>query len=149
MLSPAMPRPPALALVIAAALVAASGCSVKRFAAGKIADTLAESGTTFAADDDPELIRDAVPFSLKTMESLLAEVPTHPGLLLATCSGFTQYAYAFVQADAEATEPKDFEAAQAMRERARKMFLRARGYCVRRLELGHPSIEKKLRNMSP
>ena len=42
----------------------------------------------------------AVPFSLKLIESLLAESPRHHGLLFAAWSDFTQYAYAFVNQDA-------------------------------------------------
>ena len=38
-------------------------------------DALAGTGSTFASDDDPELVGEAVPFGLKTMESLLAESP--------------------------------------------------------------------------
>ena len=102
-----------------------------------LADTLAASGDSFSSDEDPDLIRDAVPFSLKTIESLLVEVPEHKGLLLTACSGFTQYAYAFVQTDAELIEPKDYEASVAGRERALKMYQRALGYCLRRVELTH------------
>jgi len=40
-----------------------------------------------ARDDDPELVRDAVPFALKAMESLLASSPDHKGLLTALCRG--------------------------------------------------------------
>src|SRR5258705_8764895 len=75
----------------------ASGCSIKKVAINKLGDALAGSGTTFASDDDPEFIQSAVPFSLKLIESLLAESPSHRGLLLAASSGFTQYAYAFLQ----------------------------------------------------
>ena len=68
-----------------------TGCSVRRYAINKLGDALADTGTTFASDDDPELIRGALPFSLKLIESLLAESPRHQGLLLAAASGFTQY----------------------------------------------------------
>jgi len=44
----------------------------------------------FASDDDPELVREAVPFSLKLIESLLEQSPQHRGLLYAASSGFTQ-----------------------------------------------------------
>jgi len=81
----------------------ASGCSVKKMAVNKLGNALAAGGSTFASDDDPELVRAAVPFSLKLMESLLAESPKHKGLLFATASGFTQFAYAFVQQDADET----------------------------------------------
>ena len=129
---------------LAAAIVAGPGCSIRKMAVGGLADSLAAGGTTFASDDDIELIRDAVPFSLKTIESLLVEVPEHPGLLLSACSGFTQYAYAFVQLDAEILEPTDFERAQEQRARARRLYLRGRDYCLRRLELGHRGVRDAL-----
>src|SRR5262245_45876999 len=89
------------AATAAALLVAtASGCSVRNYALGQVGDALATSGTTFGSDDDPELIRAAAPFSLKLMESVLAGLPSHEGLLAAAASGFTQYAYAFVQQEA-------------------------------------------------
>ncbi|MBP1606096.1 MAG: hypothetical protein H6Q08_1470 [Acidobacteria bacterium] len=125
--------------------LAGTGCSIKRVAINSLADTLSASGDVFASDDDPELIRDAVPFSLKTIESLLAEVPDHPGLLLSACSGFTQYAYAFIQADAEIAEPDDYERSMVLRERARKMYERATRYCLRRLDLRLPGVESALK----
>jgi TRAP transporter T-component len=124
-------------LTLALATSVTAACSIKKMAINSLADTLAASGDGFASDEDPDLIRDAVPFSLKTIESLLVEVPEHQGLLLTACSGFTQYAYAFIQTDAELIEPKDYEASVAGRERALKMYQRALGYCLRRVELTH------------
>src|SRR4051812_45695433 len=86
--------------------VLGSGCSIKRLTVNKIGNALASGGTTFASDDDPELVKAAAPFSLKLMESLLAESPKHERLLFAASSGFTQYAYAFVQEDADELEEK-------------------------------------------
>jgi predicted anti-sigma-YlaC factor YlaD len=129
--------------VVAALLLA--GCSLNRFAVNKLGDALAGSGTTFASDDDPELIAAAVPFSLKLMESLLAASPAHRGLLLATASGFTQYAYAFVQQDAERLEDTDLAGAAALRTRARRLYLRARDYGLRGLETAHPHFARQLR----
>jgi hypothetical protein len=125
-------------------LATSPGC-IKKLALNGLADTLAAGGDSFTSDDDPELVRDALPFALKTMESLLEEVPEHAGLLLATCRGFTQYAYAFVQVDAELVEPTDYRAAQALRQRALGMYLRARDYCLQGLELEHAEIGKQLR----
>ncbi len=126
--------------------VALAGCSVKRMAINSLADTLAASGDVFASDDDPDLVRDAVPFSLKTMESLLVEVPNHAGLLLSACSGFTQYSYAFVHTEADIVEARNYQEAERLRERALRMYLRARGYCLRHLELAHPGIGQRLLN---
>jgi predicted anti-sigma-YlaC factor YlaD len=132
-------------LTLLAAAVVSSGCSVRRLAVNKVGDALAGGGTTFASDDDPELVKAAVPFSLKLMESLLNENPRHEGLLLAACSGFTEYSYAFVQEDADEAEDKDFTAAEEMRVRARKLYLRARNYGLRGLEVRHKGFEKALR----
>ena len=124
--------------------VISSACSIKRMAIGSLADTLSATGDVFASDEDPEFVRDAVPFALKTMESLLVEVPRHRPLLLAACEGFTQYAYAFIQVDAEILESDDYEAAVELRARARQMYLRARDYCLRSLEVEHPGLRARL-----
>ena len=138
------PRIRMLAALLAM-LMALPGCSIKQFAVNKIGDALASGGTTFSSDNDPELVRQAVPFSLKLIESLLAETPKHRGLLLAASSGFTQYAYAFVQQDAERIEERDFAEAERLRERARKLYLRGRDYGLRGLELKHRGITAALR----
>ena len=81
-----------LHLLLAALLASlATGCSVKRMAVNNIGDALADGGTTFATDDDPELIKAAVPFSLKLMESLLNESPRHQGVLFAYLSPLTPF----------------------------------------------------------
>jgi predicted anti-sigma-YlaC factor YlaD len=130
--------------LLALLLLQSTGCSIRRLAVGKVADALSKGGTTFTSDDDPELVKDALPFSLKLMESLLAEAPEHTGLLLALTSGFTQYGYAFVQQEADEIEGKDFQAAEALRSRARRLYLRARGYGLRGLEVAHPGFTKAL-----
>jgi predicted anti-sigma-YlaC factor YlaD len=117
-----------------------SGCSIKKIAVNKIGNALAQSGTTFSSDSDPQLIKDAIPFSLKLMESLLAESPRHKGLLFATSSGFTQYAYAFIKQEADVVEPEDFDRSMKMRLRARGLFLRARDYGLRGLEVAYPGF---------
>src|SRR6266853_346780 len=118
--------------------VTSTGCSVKKFAISKLGDSLASQSTSsFATDDDPELIGDALPFALKLMEGLLDQVPQHRGLLFATSSGFTQYSYVWVQQPADEMEQQDVERAKVMRLRARKLYLRARDYGIRGLEVNH------------
>jgi predicted anti-sigma-YlaC factor YlaD len=125
-------------------LLFASGCSIKKIAVKKLGDALAQSGTTFSSDNDPELVREALPFSLKLIESLLAESPKHRGLLLAASSGFTQYAYAFIKEEADEVEPDNFARAAELRQRARNLLLRARDYGVRGLETTYPSFGANL-----
>ena len=69
-------RPALSALVLA--LMAAPGCSSSALQSTAL-PTRWRDRDTFAADPDPELIRAAVPFSLKLVESLLAECPTIAG----------------------------------------------------------------------
>jgi predicted anti-sigma-YlaC factor YlaD len=126
-------------------LAALPACSVRKMAVNALGDALAEGGSTFASDDDPDLVRDAVPFSLKTIEALLQEAPRHRGLLRAAASGFTQYAFAFLQQDADFLEAKDLAAATALRDRCVKLYLRARDYGLRGLEVDFPGFEDRLR----
>lgn len=131
-----------------AALAMVLGC---RAAASKVvADALASASTkpggTYAQDDDPELVRSAVPFGLKTMEGLLADQPDHEGLLLALASGFTQFGYAFVQTDADELElAGKSEPARGARDRAKRLYLRARDYGLRAIDLRHQGLAAKLR----
>ena len=128
--------------------LAATGCSVRSAATRAMADAVSSGGGAYASDDDPELVRAAVPFGLKTMEGLLEEQPRHVGLLGALASGFTQYAYAFVQQDADALELSGRSTeARAPRERARRLYLRARDYGLRGLEVGTPGVAARLRSL--
>ena len=133
------------AVAAAVALLLFSGCSIKRLAVNKLGDALAAGGTSFASDEDPDLIRDAAPFSLKTMEALLAESPRHVELRRAAAAGFTQYAYAFVQMEADHLEQTDFAASERLRERCRRLYLRARSHGLRGLEVLYPGFEAQLR----
>jgi predicted anti-sigma-YlaC factor YlaD len=135
-------RPILLLLVLA---IAESGCSVKKLAINKMGDSLANGGTTFASDDDPDLVGEALPFSLKLMESLLADSPRHHGLLLAASSGFTQYAFVYVQQPADQSEEQNLENADFLRRRVRRLYMRACNYGLRDLEIKHRGFERALR----
>src|SRR5919204_582333 len=98
-----MPRPQlALTLLL---IVAAAACSPKRIGISRMADALSSTATAFTRDTDPEFVRQAAPSTLKMVEMLLDQQPSHEGLLMTACSGFAQYAYAFLQSDADAGEP--------------------------------------------
>lgn len=129
---------------IAAVVLAASmlgGCSTMRqYAVGSLGDALADGGDVYARDDDLELVGAATPFGLKTIESLLETAPKHTGLLLAATRGFTQYAYVYVQLPAEEVEDRDVAASYAQKERARRLYLRARDYGLRGIETAPDNV---------
>jgi predicted anti-sigma-YlaC factor YlaD len=122
-----------------------SGCSAKRTVVNLVGHALITSSDVWTSDDDVELIRDALPFGLKTYESLLAASPHHRGLLLAAGSGFTQYAYAFVQGEAERLAETEIERARALQARAHKLYLRGRDYALRGLDVAHAGFTAMLR----
>ena len=133
---------------VAPAMLAAllcAGCSINQMAVNKLGNALAGSGTTFAADNDPELIEAAVPFSLKLMESLLDASPRHEGLLLAAAGGFTKYSYGFEQQEADRLEEQDMARASLARTRARNLYFRARDYGLRGLEVRYAGFGQRLR----
>ncbi|MFB3074462.1 MAG: TRAP transporter TatT component family protein [Candidatus Methylomirabilales bacterium] len=130
-------RRPEISLILVAAALLLAACSVKKTAANIIGDTLAGSGGVYASDDDPELVREAIPFGLKTYESLLEVSPEHEGILLASASGFTAYAY-MLQDDADRLDVTDLPQARQMRARVRKLYLRGRDFALRGLEVEHP-----------
>jgi len=136
-------RTPA-AVITAALLLAAwaGGCSPRTYVLHKVADAVSSGGEGFAADDDPELVRDSVPFALKAMESLLSGQPDHRGLLTSLARGFTQYAVAYVWQDA--VEASDPDVSRAGRERARRLYLRARTYGLRGLSDAHAGFREEL-----
>lgn len=131
-------------ILLLATMMSITGCSVRKFAINKLGDSLANSGTTFASDNDPEFVGQAIPFSLKLIEGLLAESPTHRGLLFAAASGFTQYSYAYVQESAEQVETEDVTKSRVLAERARNLYLRARDYGLRGLETKHRGFSVSL-----
>lgn len=137
-----MPRIWGCCLVVACLL--SGGCSVKHYALRRAADALSRSGTVFSSDDDPDLIKDAAPISLKLMEALLEENPRHKALLTAAAASFTQYSYAFVEEEADETEPRDLAASDALKARARRLYLRAKGYGLRGLEVSHPGFSSNI-----
>ena len=126
-------------------LMLLAGCSVKKYAINQLGNALAGTGGTFGSDNDPELIRAAVPFSLKLIESLLAETPNTRNLLLAAAQGFTQYSYAFVQEDADEMQDSDRVKTTLLRLRAKNLYIRARDYGMRGLEVSHKGFGDRLK----
>lgn len=117
-----------------------AGCSVRSIATGALADTFAAQGDAYGRDDDPELVRQAVPFALKTMEQVLEAQPRHVGLLTALARGFTQYGYAFIQQEADQLADHDVVRAKEVEGRARRMYLRARDYGLGGIAIDHPDF---------
>ena len=132
-----------LAAVLLVAAIS-GGCSVSQMAVNKIGDALASGNSVFETDDDILLIGDALPFALKLTESLLARSPRHRGLLQMACQGFATYSYLYVQDEADRVAERDIDSAERIRARARRLYLRARDYGLRGLEVKHRGVSSAL-----
>ncbi|HEY2431735.1 MAG TPA: TRAP transporter TatT component family protein [Vicinamibacterales bacterium] len=131
---------------LAAVAAALGGCGMlQRKAVGMVANTLASSGDVFTRDDDPELVGQAIPFGLKLYESLLDSAPKNKDLLIATCSNFTQYGVAYLETEALVLgETNHHDEVAHLNTRALKLYLRAKGYCLRAMEVRFPGITPAL-----
>ena len=132
------------ALLVTAVLFATFGCSIKRMGVERMADAISSTATTYARDNDPEFVRLAAPSTLKMVEMLLDDNPTHPGLLLTACSGFTQYAYAFLQVDAENIPQSSGAPWRESWARTVRMYDRGLDYCFRLLERTLPGVRARI-----
>ena len=98
----------------------------------------------YLSEEDPELIRAALPFLLKTIESIIEADPEHRDALAFANTGFVLYATAFLRHDAALAEWEDYELARDLNNRALRMYLRARDFGSRVVELKHPGMNARL-----
>ncbi len=134
-----------LLVILLVLVVFSNGCSLKAIALNSVGDALSGTGTVFTSDNDPDLVKEALPFALKMYESVLDGVPEHKGLVLSTAKAFTMYAYAFLQMEADTIDKQDYEKAKFLRARAFKLYIRGRDYALKGLELNHPGFNELLR----
>ena len=129
-------------LVIISSLLLLSTCSINKLAVKVLANSLSsgEGGAVFTGDEDPELVGEALPFALKLYEMLLQQSPDNAKLLLTTALGFTLYANVYVQTPASMLPGSEFETQEQMLARAKRLYLRARRYIFRAIELNHPGF---------
>ncbi|QQO08559.1 TRAP transporter TatT component family protein [Breznakiella homolactica] len=119
-----------------------TSCSTSNMAMKAVSDMLTGSGSTdaFTADNDPELVGDALPFAIKLYEVLLSKNPDHDGLLLTTGSLFVMYANAFVQGPASMLSPGEYSERDAQYKRAKNLYIRGVDILSRGLENKYPGF---------
>jgi hypothetical protein len=130
---------------VAALAITFSGCGlIKGIAINNVASMLSESGTSVTADNDPDLIEAAIPTTLKVYEALLESTPKNTDLLMATCRMSAEFAYGFLDDKAERLGEEHHDEVVELRDRALKMYLRGKGYCLRALETKFKGITADL-----
>ena len=120
-----------------------TSCSINQFATRLVANALTGNGggSVFTSDDDPEFISYALPFALKTFESLLESDPENVGLIEATAGGYISYANGFLQSPAELMDYDQNPEKEKLLLRAAAMYRRGGSYASRGLEILYPGFE--------
>lgn len=133
-------------LLILAMLASTWSCSVKKMAMNTVANALTadEGGNVFLSDNDPELIADALPFAIKTYESLLLAMPRHSRLRLRTGSLYVMYANAFLQSPAELLPDEQYQQKDHLLKRSKNLYLRGRDMLLDGLELKYTGFLQAL-----
>lgn len=129
-------------IIICLSLLFTNFCSLKRMAMNQVADVLASPGnsTVFTGDNDPELVGDALPFTIKMYESLMVSMPWHLGLQLQTGSLYIMYANAFIQSPADMLNQEEIEKQAFLFHRAKNLYLRGRDILLKALDHKYPGF---------
>ncbi|MGM0462469.1 MAG: TRAP transporter TatT component family protein [Fibrobacterota bacterium] len=119
-----------------------SGCTgISHRINTEIADSLTQNeSSVFSRDDDPEFIKDALPFGLKLYESLLEENPDHRGLHATLAAGYTAYSNLFLHLPADTLNAELEDQKKHLRKRAKNHYLRARTYAINGLSLKYDNF---------
>lgn len=152
-------------------IIFSSGCSLNQYALRKVADAISADNSNYAKDNDLETIRLASPFGLKLMEQLFATLKDHKQLPVALAAGWTQYVFIFIQQELnhaqqeitnlesilsqesknaivkERTEEKKISQEwkrDTLKERAKRLLIRARDFALTALEQRHKGIRELL-----
>ncbi len=118
-------------------------CALDKIATRALADTLSAPGsnTVFTGDDDPQLVGDSLPFTIKMYESILASQPDHRPLRTTVGSLYVMYANAFVATPAQFLPEENFEEKDRAKIRAKNLYLRAGNILKLGLSQVNPQFE--------
>ncbi len=114
-------------LLSALVFPAAPGCSFKHLAVTGTAEVLEDGVTSFEAESDVTLAREAAASQIKLLEALHNADPKNENVLLVLARTFGSYAFGFLEREAE-TDP-------AVRARAAALYDRGAAYGMKLLEL--------------
>lgn len=127
-------------------LVLSGNCSIKKMALNGVANTLTApgGGNVFTRDNDPELVGDALPFTIKLYETLMESLPNHAGLRLQTGSLYIMYANAFLQNPADMMTDEEMPKEEFLLKRAKNLYLRGRDIILEAVNKKYPGFLKAL-----
>ncbi len=125
-----------------------TGCSVQSWAIRKVSNGLTSGDpTVYTSDDDPVLIGDALPFTMKFYETILSKDSLSDKLLLATGKLFCLYSQGYILFPSD-TLDDTLEQKKIAAIRAKKLFLRGRNYILKGLDVRHSGFLSLLNSTS-
>lgn len=106
------------------------GCDLQRLTVNQTADVLFQGSIALDREADPQFAREAMPASLKTLETFLASAPDNPKLLEMLARGYYSYSFAFLEGDLERARiyMAEEEEINTIASRAVGFYLRSRDY---------------------
>jgi hypothetical protein len=136
----------ALCTIVIFALFA-TGCNLQRLTVQQTAEVLSAGVPALERESDPQFAREALPASLKTLETFLLSDPGNEKLLELLAKGFFSYAFGFLEWDIEQGQYGLIEEAELteLNRRAVIHYLRARDYGF--LCLDKPKLEEAARGL--
>lgn len=135
----------AIMATVAVGFFAPTGCSMKAITVGQIAAVLVDADRTYDTETDIDLAAAAIPGTLKMIEGFHEADPEEPRLLLLLAKNYMSYSLGFIEDEAERFDDEDPDRAEALRERAFGLYMRASGYGLDLLALDEPDMARKLR----
>ncbi len=123
-------------------ILALGGCDIAKFTADSTAGVFARAAPAFESYWDYELAGEAIPATIVQLEGIARVVPDNDAILAQLSQAYVAYAYGWIEADAEALEFEgQYDEADAQRQRARTMYLRAIDLTRHRIRLRNEDID--------
>ena len=104
------------------------------------------STSAFTGDSDPQLVGDALPFTIKLTEFLLDSSPKDRDLMLMNGSLLIMYSNAFVQGPAEMLPPEEWQARDEAMMRAKQLYLRGNNILEKALDSKYKNFTKNMQD---
>lgn len=150
-------RPRLVVLLLLSGLLL-SGCSLQKMTVRQTANLLWNGQQALEGEPDPAFAEDALPGSLKTIETFLETDPENEKMLRMLAKGYFSYTFAFVEANLERAqiERASEERIERLKESAVKGYIKTRDYGMRllpddfrkaALNLERDKVDKKLQDM--
>jgi len=120
---------------------------IRQAAVSQIGQTFSNEKTWFVinSENDPQLVWDSMPVTLKAMEVMLAQDPENSKLKIILATAYVSYAQGYLAQKAQMTANTDYNQSKHLALRAHNLSLRGRDYALSALELKHPDFSKNIR----